>query len=124
RHELDRVLGTAVDLGVAVLTAVAVGLRDGHAVHAGGLESLLDVVEPVRLDDRGHELHALTSSVNRPAPMPSYADSPWTVWSIPLISTSSLTRQPIAALRIIATTAVITAENASAMTAMMTCTAS
>ena len=61
RHEVDGVLGAAVDLAVAPLAAVAAGLADRHARDAEGLEGLLHLVELVRLDDRGDELHALSS---------------------------------------------------------------
>ncbi len=48
--------------------AVAVGLRDGEAVRPEGLEGVPDLVEPVRADDGGDELHAVTFLVSaRPA---------------------------------------------------------
>jgi hypothetical protein len=43
---------------VAALAPVPTGLRDGQPVHADVLEGGLDLVEAVRLDDRGDELHA------------------------------------------------------------------
>src|SRR5690606_14846655 len=58
--EIDGVLGTPVDLGVAALAAVSAGLGDGQALYSEGLEGVLDLVEPVRLHDGGDELHAST----------------------------------------------------------------
>jgi hypothetical protein len=58
--QVHGVLGAPVDLGVAALTAVAARLRDGQTVHSEGLEGFLDLVELVRLDDRGDQLHAST----------------------------------------------------------------
>jgi hypothetical protein len=43
---------------VAALPSVAAGLGDGQTVHAQFLEGGLDLVEAVRLHDRGDELHA------------------------------------------------------------------
>ena len=64
---VHRVLRTAVDLGVPTLAAVAAGLGDRQAVDAVGLQGALDVLELERLDDRGDELHAFTSSLLRSA---------------------------------------------------------
>ncbi len=58
--QVDGVLGAPVDLGVAALPPVTAGLGDGEPVDAEGLEGLLDLVQPVRLHDRGDELHAST----------------------------------------------------------------
>ncbi len=64
----ERVPGTPWDLGVAGSAAVAVGLRDGETVRPEGLEGVPDLVEPVRADDGGDELHAVTFLVSaRPA---------------------------------------------------------
>ena len=52
-HEVGGVLGTAVDLGVAALLAVALDLGDRHAVDIGLVEGGADVGEGERLDDRG-----------------------------------------------------------------------
>src|SRR5690606_38408072 len=49
----------AVDLGVALLAAVAAGLADGHALDPEGLQGLLDLVQLERLDDGRDELHPL-----------------------------------------------------------------
>ena len=46
RHEVDRVLGAPVHLGVAALAAEALHLGDGHALDTGALEGVLDLVEP------------------------------------------------------------------------------
>src|SRR5882757_1831953 len=58
--QVDRVLGTTVDLGVSPLPTVAAGLGDRQTVYPEGLQGLLDLVEPVRLHDGGDELHAST----------------------------------------------------------------
>src|SRR6476661_3240320 len=112
RDQRDVVLRAAVDLGVALLASVAADLADGHPRHAEGLEGLADVLPLVRLDDRGHELHAFTPSVTvllartevgellpplRP-PCRSYADSPCWSESMPSTSASSVTRHPIVTL--------------------------
>src|SRR4051812_10402931 len=60
RHQRDVVLRPPVDLGVALLPAVAADLADGHAGHPEGLQGGTDLFPLVRLDHRGHELHALT----------------------------------------------------------------
>ena len=62
RDERDVVLGTAVDLRVALLPTVAADLADGHAGDTEGLERLPHVLPLVRLDHRGHELHPRPSS--------------------------------------------------------------
>ncbi len=56
-----RVLGTAVDLGVTALAAVAGGLGDRHALDAEGSQGARTSSELERLDHRGDELHAWTS---------------------------------------------------------------
>src|SRR5664280_1789733 len=45
RHELDLVLGSPVDLGVASLATEALGLGQGQAVDPEGLQTLLHIVE-------------------------------------------------------------------------------
>src|SRR5882757_2614500 len=60
RHQGDVVLRTPVDLGVALLPAVAADLADGHAGDTEGLQRGADLFPLVRLDHRSHELHALT----------------------------------------------------------------
>src|SRR5690606_38635320 len=60
-HEVDRVLGAPVDLGVPRLAPEALHLGDRHAGDAGALEGALDLVELGRLDDRGDELHGRSS---------------------------------------------------------------
>ncbi len=59
RHEVHRVLRPAVHLGVALLTAVALHLADGHSENPRLLEAGLDVFERERLDDRSNQLHVL-----------------------------------------------------------------
>src|SRR5918994_2968262 len=65
RDEVDLVLRTAVDLGVAPLAAEALDLADGQTGDADQLQGVLDVVELERLDDGGDELHARVLSVLR-----------------------------------------------------------
>src|SRR5688500_8253993 len=113
RDQGDVVLRPPVDLGVALLAAVAADLGDRHPGDPEGLERLADVLPLVRLDHRGHELHALAPSVfvvvatgaveaARTLLLPplvplcrSYADSPWATRSMPLTSSSSSRRRPI-----------------------------
>ena len=119
RHQVDGVLRAPVDLGVAPLAAEAAGLADGHALDAERLQRALHLVEHVGLDDRGHELHALTpfsassesvrwaaaapsAPVERsvPARLPrSYAVSACSTLSTPSSSWSSATRNPIGLLQ-------------------------
>src|SRR5487761_14545 len=61
-HQVDLVLGAAVDLGVTALPAVSGRFRHGHAVHAERLQRALHVIELEWLDDCRDELHATTSS--------------------------------------------------------------
>src|SRR5690348_11768796 len=65
RHQGDVVLSPPVDLGVTLLPAVPADLADGHAGHAEGLQGLADLFPLVRLDHRGHELHACAPSLER-----------------------------------------------------------
>src|SRR5690625_177960 len=137
-HQVDGVLGTAVDLRVPALASVAAGLPDGHAVGADIGEGLLDRREAVGLQDCGDELHEVTCSAVAvcrtgsrggtvaaiPPPSPSYGDSPCTAASIPDASTSPVTRQPSVALSATAMTSVTTAEKPIATSAMITCTSS
>src|SRR4051794_10083133 len=108
-HQRDVVLRTPVDLRVALLAAVAADLADGHAGDAEGLQRGADLFPLVRLDHRGHELHALTpldsdvdcaSADGVPGAPPesetkSYAVSPCSEKSMPSTSSSSSMRQPI-----------------------------
>src|SRR5262249_48325917 len=59
RHEVDRVLGAAVHLGVPTLAPEPLHLGDGEAVHTQVLYGALDVIELERLDDTDHEFHAV-----------------------------------------------------------------
>src|SRR4249919_503382 len=114
-HERDVVLRAAIDLGVALLPAVAADLRDRHPRDPEGLEGLTDLFPLVRLDHCSDELHARAPSVDSllacaavTGPVPpstpperpsrSYADSPCSAKSIPSTSSSSLIRQPIVCL--------------------------
>ena len=58
RHELDLVLRTPVDLGVAPLAPEPLGLRQGHPVDAEGLEGLLDFIKFERLEHRHDQFHS------------------------------------------------------------------
>src|SRR5690625_3500466 len=137
-HQIDSVLGAAVDLGVPALASVAAGLPDGHAVGADIGQCLLDRREAVGLQDCGDELHEVTCSAVAvcrtgsrggtvaaiPPPRPSYGDSPCTAASIPDASTSPVTRQPSVALSATAMTSVTTPEKPIATSAMITWTSS
>src|SRR5690348_6402845 len=59
-QEADQVLGATIDLGLALLSAEAFDLADGQAgdTHAG--QRVAHFVELERLDDGGHQLHALS----------------------------------------------------------------
>src|SRR5439155_3252711 len=104
RHQVHRVLRAPIDLGVALLPAVAADLAHRQAEHAERLERRLHVVQLERLDDRGHELHAETPSLAgttlgvmaSPDPPPSvlssYAVSPCSARSSPSDSWSAGTR--------------------------------
>jgi hypothetical protein len=56
-QEVDHVLGTAIQLGVAFLPAEALDLGDGDALHADLRERLAHVVQLERLDDGSDQLH-------------------------------------------------------------------
>src|SRR3982751_4705788 len=57
RQKVHDVFGAAVDLGVALLTAVALDLGYGHAVNADRGQRLAHLVQLERFDNRNHELH-------------------------------------------------------------------
>ena len=57
-HEVDDVLGPAVELGVAALAAEALDLGDRHAGDADLRERRADVVELEGLDDCGDQFHS------------------------------------------------------------------
>src|SRR5690606_11640357 len=86
-NQVHGVLGAAVDLGVALLAAVAGCLRDRDTLDPHCLDGGADLVDAVRLDDGGDQLHGYFAS--------SYAVSPCSARSMPDTSTSSLTRNPI-----------------------------
>ena len=73
-HQRDVVLRAAVDLGVALLPAVAADLAHRHPGDAEGLEGLADLFPLVRLDHRGHELHAFTPLASASAWPPGSGD--------------------------------------------------
>src|SRR5580693_9455240 len=62
RHEGDVVFGAAIDLGVPLLPAIAIGLADGHSLDAQPIERRSHLVQFERLDDRQDELHDRTPS--------------------------------------------------------------
>ena len=73
-QEVDDVLGAAVELGLALLAAVALGLEHGHALDAQLLQRLLHLVQLERLDDGFDLLHRPSGrhgGVARPATRPS-----------------------------------------------------
>ena len=66
-QEVDDVLGAAVELGVALLAAVALGLQHGHALDAQLLQGLLHLVQLERLDHRLDLLHSPRPGTLTPA---------------------------------------------------------
>src|SRR6185503_10128703 len=56
-HEVDRVLGPAVELGMPLLSAEALDLGHRHSLNARFGQRLADVLELERLDDRRYEFH-------------------------------------------------------------------
>src|SRR5512132_1894206 len=56
-HEVDRVLGAPVHLGVSALAAEPLDVGDGQALHPEVLDGVLHVVDLERLDDAHDELH-------------------------------------------------------------------
>src|SRR5215204_4158003 len=60
-HEVDGVLGAAVDLRVPALTAETLDVGDREALHAEVLDGVLHVVDLERLDDAHDELHDSTT---------------------------------------------------------------
>src|SRR5512132_979003 len=65
--EVDLVLGAPVDLGVPALPPEPLDVGRREPVHAEVLERLLDLVEPVRFDDRDDELHGAPEGVDAPS---------------------------------------------------------
>ena len=59
-QEVDDVFGAAIELGVALLAAEALGLGDGDALQADFLKRFLHFVELERLDDRFDLFHVNT----------------------------------------------------------------
>src|ERR1700753_3060245 len=51
RQEVDDVFGAAIELGMTLLPAKALGLGDGDALQSNFLESFLDLVQLERLDN-------------------------------------------------------------------------
>src|SRR5882724_7494897 len=51
-QEVDDILGAAIELGMSLLAAEALGLSDRDALHADFLQGLLNFVQFERLDDR------------------------------------------------------------------------
>ena len=62
-QEVDDVLRTAIQLGVALLAAEALHFGHRDALHADGAEGFADFVKLERLDDGGHHLHGRFSNV-------------------------------------------------------------
>ena len=60
RQEVHRVLAAPVDLGVALLAAEALDLRDGHSLDAGAGEGLFHFLDLERLDDGDDKFHETT----------------------------------------------------------------
>src|SRR5262249_16511121 len=58
RHEVDHVLGAAIQLGVTALPPEALDLGDGHSGNADFRQGGTDVVEFEGLDDCADEFHS------------------------------------------------------------------
>ena len=58
-QEVHDIFGAAIDLGVALLAAVALDLGHRHAVDADGGERLAHLVQLEGFDDRDDEFHGL-----------------------------------------------------------------
>src|SRR5690606_20125208 len=56
-QEVNGVFGAAIDFGMALLTAVALDLGDGHAVDVEKIEGLADLLEPRRFYDGDQQFH-------------------------------------------------------------------
>jgi hypothetical protein len=54
---MDRVFGPAIDLGMALLPAIAFDLGDGNALDADARERVADFFQFERFDDGNDELH-------------------------------------------------------------------
>ena len=57
-QEVDDIFGAAIELGVALLAAEALGLGHGDALQADLLQRFLHLVELERLDDRFDLFHS------------------------------------------------------------------
>src|SRR5205807_2521562 len=57
RKKIHGVFGAAVNLGVALLAAVALDLARGHSVHADGDQRIADLVQLEWLDDGNDQFH-------------------------------------------------------------------
>ncbi len=77
RHEGDVVFRAAIDFGVPLLPAIAIGLADRHSLDAQPIERRSHLVQFERLDDRQDELHDRTPSKGKsPGSLAMPAKSP------------------------------------------------
>ena len=79
RQEVHGVLGAAIDLGVALLSAIAFDLGNGHALEAERGQRFAHLVELERFDDCTDQVHVVSpSQIARPSARSpeSPADSP------------------------------------------------
>lgn len=60
-QEVHDIFGAAIELGMALLAAEALGLGDGDALEADLLECFLDLIQFEGLDDRLDLFHHLVS---------------------------------------------------------------
>src|SRR5690606_30845258 len=63
--EMHGIFGAAVDLGMALLPAVALDLGYRHAVDVERVEGLTYLFQPRRLDDRYHQFHGSNAPLRR-----------------------------------------------------------
>jgi len=66
-QEADVVLSATIDFRLALLAAIALHFRDGHALQAEIGEGRADLLEFERLDDGGDQLHDAPGSQRLPA---------------------------------------------------------
>src|SRR6185312_16391696 len=64
-QEIDRILLSAIRLGMALLAAVPADFADGQPIHANALQCGFDIIELERLNDRLYLLHRVSFGASR-----------------------------------------------------------
>ena len=67
-QKIDDVFGTAVELGMTLLSAEALGLGYGYALQSDFLKRFLDLVELERLDDGFYFFHRAPPGISNSGP--------------------------------------------------------